>query len=147
MAARLVGVRYTRAMSSASRTSPHAVRATRLHVVGCHRSGTTLMTELVGNCFHIDRRVDHEQSLWEAVPLESGIHLTKKPPDTVRIKRVFLMDPDLYVIAMIRDPRGVISSRHRTKPGVYFSSFWRWEHYMNAIMELAGHPRYLVVRY
>lgn len=119
----------------------------RLHVVGCHRSGTTLMAELVGNCFDIDGRVDHEQSLWEPVPLPSGVFLTKKPPDTVRIKRAFLLDPDLYVIAMVRDPRGVITSRHDSRPGVFFSSFWRWERYMNAITDLERHRRYLTVRY
>lgn len=119
----------------------------RLHVVGCHRSGTTLMAELIGNCFAIDGRVNHEQALWEPVPLTSGVFLTKKPPDTVRLKRAFLLDPDLYVIAMIRDPRGVITSRHESRPGVYFSSFWRWARYLRAIGELEDHPRYLVVRY
>lgn len=105
------------------------------------------MAELLGNCFAIDGRVDHEQALWEPIPARDGTFLTKKPPDTVRIRPVFLLDPDLYVIAMIRDPRGVITSRHKTKPDVYFSSFWRWEHYMRAITALQGHPRYLVVRY
>ncbi len=119
----------------------------RLHVVGCHRSGTTLMTELLGNCFDIDGRADHEQGLWEPIPDGHRVYLTKKPPDTVRIHRVFLMDPELYVIAMIRDPRGVITSRHDSKPGVYFSSFWRWERYLEAIAALENHPRYLTVRY
>jgi len=105
------------------------------------------MTELLGNCFHVDGRAEHEQSLWEPIPPIPGIFLTKKPPDTVRIRRVFLLDPDLYVIAMIRDPRGVITSRHRSKSDVYFSSFWRWERYMKAITDLEHHPRYLAVRY
>lgn len=132
-------------MTSRAEHSPRRPR--RLHIVGCHRSGTTLMAELVGNCFAIDGRADHEQALWAAIPPGHDIYLTKKPPDTVRIHRVFLLDPDLYVIAMIRDPRGVISSRHDSKPGVYFSSFWRWERYMEAIAALQAHPRYLVVRY
>jgi hypothetical protein len=119
----------------------------RLHVVGCHRSGTTLMTELLGNCFHIDGRVEHEQSLWEPVPLTGGVFLTKKPPDTVRIRWAFTLDPNLYVIAMIRDPRGVVTSHHQSRPDVYFSSFWRWERYMKAITALQAHPRYLTVRY
>ncbi len=119
----------------------------RLHVVGCHRSGTTLMTELLGNCFAIDGRADHEQSLWEPVPAGCAVYLTKKPPDTIRIRRAFLMDPELYVVAMIRDPRGVITSRHPSKPDVYFSSFWRWETYAREIMSLQEHPRYQVVRY
>jgi hypothetical protein len=124
---------------------PHPVR--RLHVVGCHRSGTTLMAELLGSCFDIQGRVDHEQGLWVPIEADDGIFLTKKPPDTIRIRTAFLMDPRLYVIAMIRDPRGVITSRHKTKPGVYFSSFWRWQQYLHAIMALEGHPRFLLIRY
>ncbi len=124
-----------------------SVRVKRLHVVGCHRSGTTLMTELLGNCFDIQGRVAHEQSLWQPIPGDWPVFLSKKPPDTVRIRPVFLLDPDLYVIAMIRDPRGVITSRHKNRPDVFFSSFWRWEHYLHAIMALESHPRYLVVRY
>jgi hypothetical protein len=105
------------------------------------------MAELIGNCFAIDGRADHEQGLWEAIPDAYPIYLTKKPPDTIRIRRVFLLDPDLYVVAMIRDPLGVVTSRHKTKPGVYFSSFWRWQQYMREIAALQDHPRYLVVRY
>lgn len=122
-------------------------RATRLHVIGCHRSGTTLVTALIGNCFHIDGRADHEQSLWDPIPLVEGIYLTKKPPDTLRIKRTFLLDPHLYVVAMIRDPRGVITSRHPVNPEVFFSSFWRWEAYMKVITALEDHPRFLALRY
>jgi len=120
---------------------------TRLHVVGCHRSGTTLITELIDYGFVIDARADHEQALWEPVPAGEGIFLTKKPPDTIRIRRAFLLDPDLFVVAMIRDPRGVITSRHPSFPDVYFSSFWRWEQYARAIEALHGHPRCVVVRY
>lgn len=122
-------------------------RTRRLHIVGCHRSGTTLLAELVGHCFDIDGRADHEQSLWEPIPAGHRVYLTKKPPDTIRLQRAFRFDPDLYVIAMVRDPRGVITSRHPSKPDVYFSSFWRWEAYIEAIMSLETHPRYLVLRY
>jgi hypothetical protein len=135
-------------MPGALEKTPTSARTTRLHVVGCHRSGTTLMAELLGNCFHVDGRVEHEQSLWDPIPATpGGVFLTKKPPDTVRINRVFRLDPGLYVVAMIRDPRGVITSRHKSKPTVYFASFWRWERYIEAITELQDHPRYLAVRY
>lgn len=137
----------TSAVDEERAISSRGQRVKRLHVVGCHRSGTTLMTELIGNCFAIGGRAEHEQGLWEPIPAVPGVYLTKKPPDTIRIHRVFLRDPDLYVVAMIRDPRGVITSRHKTRPGVYFSSFWRWAHYMEAITALADHPRYVVVRY
>lgn len=120
----------------------------RIHVVGCRRSGTTLMAELLGSCFSIDGRVDHEQSLWETSPrMDKSILLTKKPPDTLYMNRALRLDPELYAVAMVRDPRSVITSRHYARPDDYFCSFWRWEMYMRVIMKAADHPRYLVIRY
>jgi len=122
-------------------------RPRRVHVVGCHRSGTTLLAQLLWYGFRFDDRAEHEASLFEPIPRGVDLYLSKKPPDTVRINSVFRKDPDLYVIAMIRDPRNVITSRHRRKPDVYFSSFWRWEHYLTAIRSVESHPRYLVIRF
>lgn len=97
--------------------------------------------------FRFDGRAMHESSLFERIPRGLTTYLSKKPPDTIRIRNVFLRDPDLFVIAMVRDPRGVITSRHQRKPNVYFSSFWRWKDYLSAIDELRAHPRYLLLRY
>ena len=123
----------------------------RIHVVGCRRSGTTLLAEMLGNCFAIDGRIDHEQSLWKPIREHRDKHilLTKKPPDTLHMAGVLRFDPELHVIAMVRDPRAAITSSHKfyKLPDAYFTSFWRWEAYMLAIRKLAQHPRYLVVRY
>lgn len=119
----------------------------RIHVVGARRSGTTLVAELVGNCFDIDGRIDHEQSLWVPMPEQWRVLLTKKPPDTMHMKRAFLADENLYAIAVVRDPRAVITSRHYGRPNEYFCSFWRWEQYVQMIMSMQDHPRYLVLRY
>jgi len=119
----------------------------RVHIVGCHRSGTTLMMELMWHCFAFSGRVPHEQSLFKPIPANETLFLSKKPPDTTRIREVFLRDADLYVIALLRDPRAVITSRHPSKPEVYFSSYRRWSRYHQAIEEMRGHPRYLVVSY
>jgi len=119
----------------------------RLHVVGCHRSGTTLMMELLWYAYDFSGRCQHELSVFKAAPTGERLYLTKKPPDTTRIRKVFLADANLHVVAMQRDPRSVITSIHPDRPGVYFSSFRRWRAYADAIEALAGHPRFCVVRY
>jgi hypothetical protein len=105
------------------------------------------MMELMWHYFRFSGRVPHEASLYEPIPPGHDLFLSKKPPDTVRIEEVFVRDPELYVIAMLRDPRAVITSKHPSRPDVYFSSFRRWRQYANAIGRMMDHPRYLVVRY
>lgn len=122
-------------------------RARRVHVVGCQRSGTTLMMELLWSSFEFSGRAEHEISLFQPVPPGETLYLTKKPPDTIRLEPAFLADEELFVIAMQRDPRSVVSSRHPSRPNVYFSGFRRWRDCAVAIERLQDHPRYLVVRY
>src|SRR4029453_17515837 len=98
-------------------------RTRRVHIVGCHRSGTTLLAQLMWYGFRFSGRAEHEASLFAPIPGGFATYLSKNPPDTIRIDRVFVRDPELFVIAMIRDPRDVITSRHPAKPAVYFSSF------------------------
>ena len=130
-----------------SDSAARPLRRPRLHVVGCHRSGTTLMMELLWHGFELGGRAEHEASLFEPVPEGAGVYLTKKPPDTIRIGPAFEADDALFVIAMMRDPRSVITSRHSSRPEVYFSSFRRWRSYADAIGRYQSHPRYLVVRF
>ncbi|HEY5647783.1 MAG TPA: hypothetical protein VIS76_17665 [Pseudomonadales bacterium] len=122
-------------------------RPTRVHVVGCHRSGTTLMMELLWYAYPFSGRCEHEATLFRPVPADETLYLTKKPPDTIRIERAFLADEKLHVVAMIRDPRSVATSRHAQFPDVYFSGFRRWLEYLDVIERLSGHPRWLTVRY
>ena len=104
------------------------------------------MMELMASCYAFDDRAEHERSVFDCGP-RSGTYLSKKPPDTIRIARVFAADERLFVIAMMRDPRAVISSRHPSRPDVFFSGFRRWFEYIEEIQRLAEHPRYAVVRY
>ncbi len=62
----------------------------RVHVVGCHRSGTTLMMELLWYAYRFSGRCEHEATLFKPVPPGQTLYLTKKPPDTIRIGRAFL---------------------------------------------------------
>ena len=122
-------------------------RPDRLHVVGCARSGTTLMMELLWYAYDFSGRCEHEQSLFRPIPAGERLYLSKKPPDTKRIERAFLADEKLFVIAMVRDPRDMAVSRHANFPDIYFSGFERWLSYQDAIERLAEHPRWLIVRY
>ena len=122
-------------------------RPTRVHVVGCYRSGTTLMMELLWYAYPFTGRSEHEASLFRPPPPGERLYLSKKPPDTIRIERAFLADERLHVVAMVRDPRAVTTSRHAKFPDVYFTGFGRWLQYQEVIERLSAHPRWLTVRY
>ena len=122
-------------------------RPTRVHVVGCYRSGTTLMMELLWYGFAFSGRSEHEAPLFRPVPPGETLYLTKKPPDTIRIERAFRADEKLHVVAMTRDPRAVATSRHPDFPDVYFTGLGRWLEYQRVIERLGEHPRWLNLRY
>ncbi len=105
------------------------------------------MTELMWQSYAFSGRHGHEISVFESIPANETLYLTKKPPDTLRIHRVFQADPNLHVIAMLRDPRAVITSRNLIRPEVYFAGYKRWLEYVDAIERLWDHPRFLVIRY
>ena len=105
------------------------------------------MMELLWYSYAFSGRGEHETSLLEPVPPGQTLYLTKKPPDTTRIIPAFLRDSDTYLIAMLRDPRAVVASRHRVRPDVYFASFQRWRAYAAAIKRLGGHPRFKIIRF
>lgn len=119
----------------------------RLHIVGCPRSGTTLMAELLRYAYDFAGAASHEQSLFAPIEKQYFPFLSKKPSDTTRIHNAFAGDPNLCVIAMVRDPRSVISSMHWSRPGQYFVDFSRWRKHAKAINKQRYHKRYLIVRY
>lgn len=118
----------------------------RLHVVGCPRSGTTLVAELVATCFADVGHDEHELSIFRPAPRTCPIYVSKKPMDVKRIGPLLRADPDLFVIGVHRDPRAVITSEIAGE-GRYRISYDRWERCIDAARALAGHPRYLEVEY
>jgi len=120
----------------------------RLHVTGCHRSGTTLIFELIKNCYQHDAHCEHESSVFNPpeAPL-AEIYFTKKPSDITHLKQILSADNNLYVIYIRRDPRDVITSIHPSRPEVYFSSFERWLRYQRAADNLSGHNRFIELEY
>ena len=87
------------------------------------------MTELLRYAFTFEGAAGHERSLFDDIPANASPYLTKKPADTIRISRAFKHDENLHVIALIRDPRAVITSIHWSHPDVYFVGFARWKAY------------------
>jgi hypothetical protein len=119
----------------------------RLHVVGCQRSGTTLVAELLATCFENNGHADHELSIFRAPPVKLGLYVSKKPADVKRIEPVLRADPNLFVVNVERDPRAVITSIHRHRPEVYLSDYGDWAKCIEAARRLAHHPNFLTIRY
>ena len=93
----------------------------RLHIVGLGpRTGTTLLAECMATCFEIDAFEPHEASLCQH---KRGvqIYLTKNPVDLNIVGPRLRIDRHLHVIAMLRDPRDVIVSRHKLDPVHYWT--------------------------
>jgi hypothetical protein len=119
----------------------------RLHIVGCPRSGTTLLMELVSTCFANGGFCEHEISIFEPVPQVEDIYFTKQPNDIKQLSHIFARDEQLYAIYMSRDPRAVISSKHRENPEQYFCNYRVWRECDRAAQGYRGNPRFLLLRY
>jgi hypothetical protein len=119
----------------------------RLHIVGCPRSGTTLLMELVATCFDSGGYCEHELSIFEPVEAGGDIYFTKQPNDIKQLRHIFQQDQQLYVIYMGRDPRAVITSKHRANPDQYFCNYRVWSECDRAAQRYRDHPRFLELRY
>lgn len=122
-----------------------------IHIVGCvPRSGTTLMTELMTTCFDIDGYTEHEYSIFKEFPSPCDILCTKNPNDIKRVSYPLSVNPNLYVIYLLRDPRDAISSRshknNRNEKKIWGNlKTWK-EHHMLA-EQLEKYPNFITVKY
>lgn len=119
----------------------------RLHIVGCPRSGTSLMLELMSTCFHCDGRCQHEMSIFHRPPRGEGLFISKQPNDIRQLQHIFGRDDNLHVIYLVRDPRAVITSQHTARPGEYFCNYRIWRACERAAAALSGHPRFIFLKY
>jgi len=119
----------------------------RIHIVGPQRSGTTLMQALFGTCFDIDGVTTKEIHLWHRWPAGERIVMTKRPGDEVLAPLVLKLDPNLWFVFMLRDPRDVVVSEHGREPGKYWSNLRVWRQAIGVLERMKGHPRFIVVRY
>ena len=119
----------------------------RIHIVGPQRSGTTLMQALFGTCFDIDGVTTQEQRLCRRGPAGERVLMTKRPGDEILAPLLLPLDPHLWFVFMLRDPRDVVVSEHGREPGKYWSNLRVWRQSLDIYMKLKDHPRFLVVRY
>ena len=123
---------------------------TRLHVVGCPRSGTTLALEAIVNAFIVTGHFPEERRVtWAlAVPdVPGGVFCSKFPPDVLLARALLALEPDLHFLYLLRDPRDVIVSRHRRAPDRYWVNLRVWRAVDRAARALDGHPRFVTLRY
>jgi hypothetical protein len=122
--------------------------AKHIHIVACSpRSGTSLLQELMTTCFRIDDFCAHERSLFRTAGMHGDVVCTKNPREVPYMQWALLLNPDLYVIYVLRDPRSVIVSKHRQSPDQYYSSLKVWREFESYRRKLEGHQRFLVVKY
>ncbi len=120
---------------------------TRLHIVGCPRSGTTLLMELVSTCFESSGHCDHELSIFEPLHDPGALYFSKQPNDIKQLQHIFYRDPELHIIYLGRDPRAVITSKHRENPEQYFCNYRVWSECDQAAQRYWAHERFLPLRY
>jgi hypothetical protein len=119
-----------------------------IHIVACSpRSGTTLLHEVLVTCFRFDKYYDHEIRFHRVEAEDGQTLLTKRPKDTMYMPTVIDDDPEIYVIYLLRDPRDVICSRHGKDNSIYYSNSRLWRQMHGYSRQMAGHERYLEVRY
>ena len=122
-----------------------------IHIVGClPRSGTTLLYELMTNCFEIDGHTEHEWSIFKKYPGHFRVLCTKKPNDIRYIKHPLQINPHLYVIYVLRDPRDAISSRshkNNNPQKQIWGNLADWARHQQAAESLLKNPRFILIKY
>jgi pimeloyl-ACP methyl ester carboxylesterase len=122
--------------------------AIRVHVVGSSpRTGTTLLTELLVMGFEVDGFAEHERSIFREPHVPCEIYVSKDPKDVHVAARVLALDPQLWILHMVRDPRDVVVSVHARDPDAYWTHLRLWKSYRRSARRAEGHPRFLTIRY
>ena len=119
----------------------------RIHVVGVSpRSGTTLLAECMITCFEIDAFEKHESPIC-AHRRDVAVYLTKKPDDIHVVGPRLRIDRNLHVIALMRDPRDIVVSKHHQDPDVYWAPLRIWKSRIGIVRRLSHQKRFMLIRY
>lgn len=105
------------------------------------------MAEMMAACFEIDLYGEHEDHIHAWPPRGGQVFLTKHPADIVAVEPALRIMPKLHVVVTVRDPRDVVSSRHRSDPSRYWTGLKYWNAFTPYIRRLRDHPRVTIVRY
>lgn len=141
----------------------------RIHIVGCARSGTTLLhysfaafekTHLYGK----ETSVKNAPSVRQSIALsllrlttgQPGFFVTKRAstwfePDKIKLMLSVVKAHKYVVVYILRDPRDVLTSRHYLKPGKYYVQPATWLASINTLpqlqRELEPLSKLLILRY
>jgi hypothetical protein len=119
-----------------------------IHIIGMGpRTGSTLMQEVIRSFFNIDYSTAHEDRLFARPTTKCEIFLTKHPGDMFVIKPSLLVDPNLWVICLIRDPRDAIISRHNDDKSKYWAGLRYWKAFFPIYKTIESHPRFITVKF
>lgn len=119
----------------------------RIHIVGAGpRTGTTLLAEAMRACFAIDAVERHEAPL-SRHRRRAGVYLTKMPGDIPIVEPRLRIDRHFNVIAIVRDPRDAVVSRHARLPHLYYTPLRLWKAHIAYMRRLRGHKRFVLIRY
>ncbi len=120
----------------------------RFHVIGCPGSGATLMSRLLQHAYQMSGQSLREQSLFDPVEPSAYPFLSCSTADTEKLHEAFSADSELFVIALVRDPRSVVTRIDRTSAARNYSAgFGQWRQAMQAIERLSPKDRCMQVRY
>jgi hypothetical protein len=86
-------------------------------------------------------------SIFDEPELKAELFFSKQPTDVKYIEKVFISDPNLFVVYILRDPRSVITSIHLSKPHEYFCNCRIWKECNDAAQRILDYPRFLRIRY
>jgi hypothetical protein len=119
-----------------------------IHIVGSGpRTGTTLLAEAMKFCCNIDYASEHEDKLFARPRQPVDLFLTKYPSDLFVVWPSLRVDPRLYVICLLRDPRDAVVSQHGKDKEQYWSTLRYWQAFTPLIKAYQHHPRFIVIRY
>lgn len=120
----------------------------RIHIVGSGpRSGTTLLMEMMVNCFDIDLYPKHEARLGKCPPRNGNIFISKSPKDIIIVEKHLKVMRNLHVVYVMRDPRDSSVSKHGVNKTQYYGDLRYWKRYLPFFERVQNHPRFIFIRY
>lgn len=120
----------------------------RIHIVGSSpRTGTTLLFEMMNACFDIDNACKHEKSICSKIPKSGNIYLTKHPGEISAVRIPLLLDNNLFVLCILRDPRDTVVSFHGSFPDIYWCSLRYWKLFVKIFDKISNNSHFVAIKY
>jgi hypothetical protein len=94
-----------------------------------------------------DLYTNHEDRITVQPRQDGNIFLTKSPRDIIVVGPLLQIMPNLHVIYLLRDPRDIITSKHKIDPNRYWVGLSTWRVRSSIGKKLRNHPRFITIRY